>query len=285
MKTKILPALRVDLHCHSYYSDGDCSPQEILAMALLHRLDLLALTDHDTLLGYHELKKLAEHEAIHIVPGLECSVTWQGMELHILGLGVDVSDGDLQNLIAQQGKKRYVRAVQIAALLAEHGVGDALAGALAIAGHDGLSRTHFAKYLVQTQKVSNTQMAFKKYLGSRSPAYVASNWASLETTVAIIRAAKGVAVLAHPLHYSLSTGQLKGLVKQFKDVGGQAIEIVSGVMKSKDIQRLMSLAQFFNLGFSTGSDFHRKQLFRPEVGAQLQLQGFVALSWMQDLIV
>jgi predicted metal-dependent phosphoesterase TrpH len=281
-----LPSLeRVDLHCHSFYSDGDCSPQEILSMAENHKLNLLALTDHDTIQGYFELKELAAASPISIVPGLECSVTWQGMELHVLGLGVDPSSHALQDYIVQQGQKRFARAIQIAELLSKQGVSHALSGVLAIAGHYGISRTHFAKYLVQAQKVTNTQMAFKKYLGARAPAYVASNWYSLENTIELIQAAGGVAVLAHPLHYSLSTAQLKGLVKQFKHLGGRAIEVVSGPMKSKDIQRLMSLALNFNLGFSSGSDFHRKQAFRPAVGAQLQLQSFAATEWMQELII
>jgi len=264
--------VRVDFHCHSFYSDGECSPQEILEMALSHQVEVLALTDHDTIQGYHELRVLAQDMPIRIVPGLECSVSWQGKELHVLGLGVDPFDSGLLRLIQRQAQRRFARALKISELLTHLGVKAPLATTLEIAGHYGLSRTHFAKCLLAQGKVSTHQMAFQKFLGERAPAYVPTQWEGLKETVEVIGNAQGIAVLAHPLHYALSSAQLKGLLQQFKTAGGLGIEVITGTMSTKDSARLMAFASNFNLSLSSGSDFHRIQTFRPQVGRQAQLQ-------------
>lgn len=271
--------IKVDLHCHSCYSDGDCSPAELLAMALENDVELLALTDHDTLSGSIILQELAKSYPIRIISGVECSVTWQNMELHVVGLNVDCSDDGLTHYLEAQQQKRFARALQISDKLAKLGCSDNLMDVIEIAGHYGLSRTHFAKYLVKKGMASDTANAFKHYLGSRAPAYVPSQWAGLEETIGVIRRAGGIAVLAHPTHYRLSTAQLKGLLKTFKGMGGLGIEVVSGIMKIKEMNRLIQLAKNFDLSISSGSDFHKLVPYRAKIGQQTKLPETLLPIW------
>lgn len=263
--------MKVDLHCHSIYSDGELNPRELLDLALANGVAMLALTDHDTLDGFAELNQLSMNHPIHIVPGLECSVTWQKMELHILAYRVDPDSQRLKRFLHQQFQRRWTRALLISEALGKLGFSNNLEKVLEIAGHYGLSRTHFAKYLVQNEYVTDNKMAFKKYLGSHGAAFVPSIWATLEETVAVINEAGGEAVIAHPLHYSLSTAQLKGLFKAFKSFGGTGIEVISGIMNLKDMQRLIKLSNGFDLKLSSGSDFHKPQIFRASLGGQTPL--------------
>lgn len=264
--------MKIDFHCHSFYSDGECSPLEIFEMALKHQVEALALTDHDSIQGYHELTLLAKNHPIKIIPGLECSVSWQNKELHVLGLGVEPDNAALLRMLQRQAQRRFARAIKIAELLTKLGVKTPLASSLEIAGHYGLTRSHFAKCLLSQGKVSTHQMAFQRYLGERAPAYVPAQWESLAETVEVIQQAQGIAVLAHPMHYGLSTAHLKGLLQQFKALGGLGIEVISGTTSAKDCARLTAFATNLNLSLSSGSDFHRVQSFRPQVGGQAQLQ-------------
>ena len=262
---------KIDLHCHSYYSDGECSPQTLLNIALANQVEVLALTDHDTLDGIDELQTLAIGHPITIIAGVECSVTWLRQELHVLGLNVNAKHPRLLHYLRLQTQRRWTRALAISDALCKLGVVNHLSAVIEIAGHYGLSRTHFAKFLVNNGYVSDNATAFKKYLGSSAPAYVPSQWAGLEETISVIKEAGGVAVIAHPMHYRLSTAQLKGLFKTFKSLGGEGVEMVSGIMNKKDMQRLIKLVRLFDFQVSTGSDFHRPQMYRATLGGQTAL--------------
>jgi predicted metal-dependent phosphoesterase TrpH len=269
----------VDLHCHSYYSDGDCSPEELLDIALTNQVNMLALTDHDCLDGYWHLERLAEGKPIRIIPGLECSVTWQRQELHVLGLNIDPEHPRLNRYLTAQAQRRWQRALQITALLQKIGIEGSLQGVMEIAGHQNISRTHYAKWLVNSHIVKDTASAFKQYLGSRACAYAPSQWASLEETIAVIKEAGGHAVLAHPMHYSLSTAGLKGLFKAFKTHGGEGIELISGLITMKDIEKIKKLVHLFDFKVSTGSDFHRKQIYRASLGKQTSVPDDMLPIW------
>jgi hypothetical protein len=271
---------KADLHCHSYFSDGECAPAEILQMALERQVDILALTDHDTLEGYKELAVLAKDSPIKIIPGIECSVTWQRMELHVIALNINPMDLNLNAYLKRQAEKRTERALNIVQALNQLGIALELNDVIKIAGHDNLSRTHFAKYLVQNNIVPDNASAFKRYLGSRAKAYVPSQWTSLEETIPIIEKAGGIAILAHPTHYQLSTAQLKGLLKHFKTIGGRGVEVISGIMNQKDMRRLIKLANQFNLSLSSGSDFHRLIPYRAKIGGQTEFPKDCIPIWL-----
>lgn len=274
--------IKADLHFHSLYSDGELSVPELVQMAHQNEVQLLALTDHDVVVGYPLLNHLAKEHGISVLPGIECSVSWFSQELHVVGLGVDVHHPRMRAYLEVQKEKRISRARQIAHRLETIGFKDCFEKVSFLAGHENISRTHFAKLLVQEYRVRNTQCAFKDYLGQRGAAYVASQWVNLSETIALIRAVGGVAVLAHPLHYSLTTAQLKGLIQAFKEAGGEGIEVVSGFQTPKDTKRLAQFCLQFHLWASTGSDFHRIAPFRASLGQQNALPDTLQFIWQHD---
>jgi predicted metal-dependent phosphoesterase TrpH len=272
---------KADLHCHSYFSDGDCSPADILQMAIAQDVDILALTDHDSVEGYTVLHELAkDFPQIKIIPGIECSVTWQRMELHVVALNIDIHHHDFIQYLELQSQKRQLRALNITKALNKLGIDLNYSDIVKLAGHSNVSRTHFAKYLVENHIVPDMASAFKTYLGSRAPAYIPPQWASIEETVALIRMAGGVAIIAHPMHYQLSTAQLKNLFQHFKFLGGKGIEVISGIMNLKDMRRLIKLAYGLGLSLSSGSDFHRLAPYRAKIGGQTEFPKDCIPIWL-----
>ena len=274
--------MKVDLHFHSNHSDGDLSVAELIQMACDNQVDLLSLTDHDGIDAYPEFEALAKEHDIKVICGLECSVTWFSQELHIVGLGVDKKHPSLLAYLKIQKEKRLERAKHIALKLESMGFKNCFERVYEIAGHENISRTHFAKLLVGHYKISNARVAFKDYLGQRGAAYVPSQWINMQETIAVIKAAGGVAVLAHPLHYQLTTAQLKGLIKAFKDAKGEGIEVVSGFQVPKDTKRMSQFCLDFNLWASTGSDFHRCAPYRATLGQQTALPEHLQPIWQHD---
>lgn len=270
--------MKVDLHCHSFYSDGDCSPLELIDMATQNEVTHLAITDHDNIDVYQHLPSIPH--GLRIIPGIECSVTWQRQEFHVVGLNIDLDSKDLRYYLHAQLQRRYERALKISAQLNQLGIPQSFNKVAEVAGHAVISRTHFAKFLVKEDIVRDHQTAFRKYLGARAPAYIPSQWASLEETVAVIRQAGGHAVLAHPMHYSLSTAQTKALFKCFKEAGGAAAEVVSGATNVKDILRWVQMSSNFRLKMSSGSDFHRPSSHRVGIGQQSKLPAHASPLWM-----
>ncbi len=274
--------IKADLHFHSLYSDGELSLFELVQMAHQNEVQLLALTDHDVIDGYPEFIHLAKEHGISVCAGIECSVSWFSQELHLVGLGVDIHHPRLLTYLDVQKDKRFHRARQIAHRLESIGFHDCFEKVCLLAGHQNISRTHFAKLLVQEYRVRNTQSAFKDYLGQRGAAYVASQWVNLSETIAVIRATGGLAVLAHPLHYSLTTAQLKGLIQAFKEAGGEGLEIVSGFQTPKDTKRVAQFCLQYHLWASTGSDFHRIAPYRAGLGQQNALPETLRPIWQHE---
>lgn len=274
--------IKADLHFHSLYSDGELSLPELMQMAIENEVELLALTDHDVLEGYPPFANLAKKYGISVLTGIECSVSWFSQELHVVGLGVDIHHPRMLAYLEVQKEKRISRAKQIAHRLETIGFKDCFEKVCLLSGHQNISRTHFAKLLVQEYRVRDTKSAFKDYLGQRGSAYVASPWMNLSETIACIRAVGGVAVLAHPLHYALTTAQLKGLIQAFKEAGGEGIEVVSGFQTPKDTKRLAQFCLQFHLWASTGSDFHRIAPFRASLGQQNEIPETLRPIWQHE---
>ena len=274
--------MKADLHFHSRYSDGELSLSELIQMAIQNEVQLLSLTDHDVLDGYPEFSERAKAHGISVIAGIECSVTWFSQELHVVGLGVDIAHPRLRDYLEVQKEKRLHRAKQIAHRLETIGFKDCFEKVCVLAGHQNISRTHFAKLLVQEYRVRDAKSAFKDYLGQRGAAYVACPWVNLSETIVCIRAAGGEAVLAHPLHYALTTAQLKGLIQAFKEAGGEGLEVVSGFQPPKDTKRLAQFCLQFHLWASTGSDFHRIAPFRASLGQQNDLPETLRPIWQHE---
>lgn len=248
--------MKFDLHCHSHFSDGILSPEMLVARAKEREVDVLALTDHDTIAGLSLAQKAAAECGITLINGIEFSSQWGKGGVHIVGLGFKLDSPELIAAIEAQNAARSGRAEQIAAKLAKAGITGSLEGAQALAGDAFVGRPHFAQYLVSVGAVSNINAAFKKYLGTGKSADVKYQWPNMVTIIEWIHAAGGVAVLAHPCKYDLTRTKMCALIKDFAAAGGDALEVVSGMQAHPVTEDLAKIAAANNLAASCGSDFH-----------------------------
>lgn len=245
-----------DLHTHSALSDGILSPEDLVSSAKLAGVTHLALTDHDSVAGLDRAGAACVEHGITLITGIEISTEWRGRGIHIVGLNVEVQNSSLQTFIQQQGQARQLRAEQIGQKLEKLGVPGALQGALALANGGTVGRPHFAQYLVSGGFVPNFNAAFKRYLGAGKPGDIKQCWSDIPTAISAIHAAGGIAVLAHPLKYDMTRTKLAELLYDFREAGGQAMEILSGKQKPNDTNALVSLAKKWSMLGSCGSDFH-----------------------------
>ncbi|MBT8149485.1 MAG: PHP domain-containing protein [Gammaproteobacteria bacterium] len=273
----------VDLHTHSNASDGVLAPEQLLARAEKNGVELLALTDHDTMHGVQALQQgLASGTlkvSLQLVPGAEITSLCGGRCVHIVGLWLDAGSSELQGLLAGQRQVREERAERIAHKLAGQGVEHAYQGALQHAGSAAVSRPHFARYLVEQGHCATEQQAFKRWLGKGKVADVACAWPQLERVVSVIQAAGGLAVLAHPLKYGLTRTRLTDLLAQFAAAGGEAVELVSGAQPQAATRDLLQLCQRQGLACSSGSDFHSPAQTWCDIGRQPALPEAATAVW------
>jgi len=245
-----------DLHSHSTASDGTLSPTELVRLAAESGVQVLALTDHDTTAGISEARQAAESADISLVAGVEISVSWSGQTVHIVGLNLDTKNGRLQQGLQGLRDFRDERAREIGRRLEKAGVADAYADALALSNGILVSRTHFARMLVARGVVKDERAVFKRYLVQGKPGFVPGEWAALETAIDWIHSAGGEAVIAHPARYKMTRTKLRRLIGEFRELGGEAIEVVSGSHSRDDYANMAKHAEDFGLQASAGSDFH-----------------------------
>lgn len=250
--------MKFDLHSHTFFSDGKLSPEDLVQRAVDKGVDVLAITDHDSIAGLADAKHyIKAHDLpISLVDGIEFSTKWESFEIHIVGLNIDIENPSLQLLIQQQTYKRVVRAQKMAEKLEKRGFENVLLLAQQLADKGQLTRAHFAQ-VIQSQGAAKTlQGVFKKYLVRGKPGYVTSEWCDINTAVSAIAEAGGQAVLAHPSRYKLSNKWLRRLLQEFKAAGGHGIEVALPQQAPSDRQFLAQLAQEYQLLSSQGSDFH-----------------------------
>jgi len=250
---------KIDLHFHSTASDGTLAPGEVIRRAALREASLVALTDHDCTRGLEEARLAALECGVGFLNGVEASVSWGGKQqtLHIVGLGLDPEYAPLAQGLAQVREGRVNRAREMSAALERVGIPGAFDGAMAFCGNpEMIGRTHFARYLVASKQVKDVRTVFHKYLTPGKPGYVPHLWATLADAVGWIRGAGGVAVIAHPGRYDLGRTLTERLIVDFKDAGGEAIEVASGSHSLDDMHKYALIAQRFDLWSSAGSDFH-----------------------------
>jgi predicted metal-dependent phosphoesterase TrpH len=245
-----------DLHCHSTASDGRLTPTELLQRAFEQGVDVLSLTDHDTVHGLVEASVAAEQCGVTLIPGIEFSSQWERRGIHVVGLNIDLKSEVLTSAVTAQLAAREVRGHLIAERLTKAGVQGALAGAQSIANGAVLGRPHFAQYLLDQGRVKSINEAFKKYLGAGKVGDVKSLWPEMEQVVGWIVAAGGIAVLAHPSKYKMTRTKLRSLVSDFAVSGGKALEVSSGLMPTGTTATLARIAADYHLHASCGSDFH-----------------------------
>jgi predicted metal-dependent phosphoesterase TrpH len=245
-----------DLHSHSTASDGTLAPGDLVARAANGGVRVLALTDHDTTAGIEEAQGRALECGLVLIPGVEISVTWHKHTVHIVGLNVDPLNQTLQQGLSALRTFRDWRAKEIAKRLEKAGISGAYEGALAHSNGTLVSRTHFARFLVERGVVSGERKVFKHYLVDGKPGFVPGEWAALSEALAWIHGAGGVAVVAHPARYKMTRSKLRCLFKAFVELGGEAIEVVSGSHSRDDYYAMAKHAKDFGLLASAGSDFH-----------------------------
>ncbi|WP_455217077.1 PHP domain-containing protein, partial [Kaarinaea lacus] len=242
-----MQSLHYDLHSHTTASDGTLTPTELVRHAHASGVDVLALTDHDVTSGLAEAGHEAEALGLRLVRGVEISVSWNGVTIHIVGLNIDPGHQGLQKGLAGLREFREQRAEEIARRLGKHGIDGALEGARQFANGQILGRTHFARFLVEQGHARDMRQVFKKFLVHNRPGYVRGEWAGLEDAVGWIREAGGQAVIAHPARYRVSATRLRQLIQEFKDAGGDGIEVISGSHSAGDVQGMALYSSRFEL--------------------------------------
>ncbi|RAR60109.1 hypothetical protein C7401_110246 [Paraburkholderia unamae] len=249
--------MNADLHCHSTVSDGQLAPAAVAQLAKAGGVTLWALTDHDELGGQREAREAAEALGMRYLSGVEISVTWASRTVHIVGLHVDPECAALVDGLARTRNGRAARAEAIGERLGELGVPDAYTGALRyVSNPDLISRTHFARFLVESGRAQNIQDAFSRWLGEGKPGYVSHRWAKLADAVSWIKAAGGEAIVAHPGRYAYSQLEFDTFFGEFIDLGGKAIEVVTGSHTPDQYGEYAAVARRFGFEASRGSDFH-----------------------------
>jgi predicted metal-dependent phosphoesterase TrpH len=271
--------LAIDLHTHSNRSDGSLTPTDLVQRASTADLSVLALTDHDTIAGLEDAQREADQTGIRLVAGVEISASWRAQAIHVLGLWIDPASRQLQERLESQAARRRVRMRNICGRLTKLGLpgGELLA---AVESQPGLpTRAHLAEAMRAGGHVSRADDAFRKYLGKGKAAHLAAEWPALAEVIAWIRAAGGVASLAHPARYALSAGARRQLLTEFAAAGGTALEVVTGGNGAHHVEASAMLAVKYGLTGSIGSDFHNPQQVWNPLGRLAKLPDCVIPVW------
>ena len=247
-----------DFHCHSTASDGALTPEQLVRRAARNGVGYMALTDHDQLAGLQLARSTADSVGIRFIDGVEVSISWRSMSVHIVGLNVDINNQPLIAGLEENASGRAKRALVIAEQLEDIGVKNVLERALIEANGrmDLLARTHFARVMVADKRADSVRGVFQHYLTEGKPGFVQHEWATLTQALQWIHGAGGVAVLAHPGRYPHDMDSEVELVSEFVALGGKAIEVVTGAHGKKQIRHYAQMCTELNLYASAGSDFH-----------------------------
>jgi predicted metal-dependent phosphoesterase TrpH len=272
--------LNADLHCHSVVSDGTLTPEQLAARAKANGVELWALTDHDEVGGQDRALAAAQANGLKYLTGVEISITFANKTVHIVGLGFDAHNEQLKQGLHQTRGGRGERAKEMSDGLAKVGIHGAYEGALKYAGnHELISRTHFARFLVETGACQDTNEVFRRFLTEGNPGFVPHRWASLKDAVQWIVQAKGMAVIAHPARYGFTPNEEFALFTEFKNHGGQGVEVVTGSHTPAEYVTYAEMAKEFDLFASRGSDFHSPDESRIDLGTLPWLPGQLNPVW------
>jgi len=271
--------IKYDLHAHSTASDGTLTPTELVQRAKEQLVDVLALTDHDTVAGIEEAITAANIHGIALIPGVEISSQWENTGIHVIGLDIDIRSSELLTQLQQLQTLRTTRAQEIGRRLAKAGIPNAYQGALQYTREENLTRTHFARFLVAQGKADSMSRVFKHYLVPGKPGYVKTEWPELRKVAQWIRDAGGMAILAHPARYKLTASKMRRLLQDFKNYGGTGIEVAHGNCNSDETAKNMKFAETFELRASIGSDFHDPDTPWNELGRLPRLPKHLPTVW------
>ena len=271
--------MKVDLHNHSYYSDGVFSPSEVVRLADEAGCDLFALTDHDTTDGLNEARQTADKLSVDLVSGVEISAFWRNMTIHIIGLDVDINNDILQAGLVHNQQLRKERAEKIALGLWRAGIKDALEKTQALSKTDMLTRTHFAQMLIREGYCKDMKSVFRRYLTGKKPGGIRVEWKNIDEVVGWIHAAGGQAVLAHPFRYRMTQTKIKNMLIDFKEVLGDGVEVVTATSTNEEITLSNLWAKEYKLLSSCGSDYHGWPNQRIQIGCLRDLPNLDNAIW------
>jgi predicted metal-dependent phosphoesterase TrpH len=246
---------RLDLHLHTTFSDGSLGPAGVLALAKEANLEAVAVTDHDTVAGLPEALAAGTSMGIEIIPGIEISSRWETGELHILGYFLDWKDPVLQSHLARFRKARHARNPRIIAKLNEAGLEISYDEVKTLARTDAVGRPHIARVLMQKGIVGSAKEAFDRYLAEGAAAYVPRELPEPAEAMAIIKAAGGVAILAHPSWVDRSESIYK-ICDRLKGFGLAGIEVYYSTHRPEQTAYYLEVARRLDLLVTGGSDFH-----------------------------
>jgi predicted metal-dependent phosphoesterase TrpH len=276
----VTPILNADLHCHSVVSDGTLTPEALAERARNNGVELWSLTDHDEIGGQVRAAAAARAQGMKYLTGVEISVTFVGKTVHIVGLGFDADNEVLRQGLRQTRGGRKERAMEMSDGLAQVGIKGAYEGALKFVGNPELiSRTHFARFLVESGVCKETNEVFRKFLTEGKPGFVPHRWATLKDAVTWISQAGGMAVIAHPARYHFSANEEFALFTEFKAHGGKGVEVVTGSHSVPEYAIYADTAQEYGLAASRGSDFHSPDESHTELGTLPFLPGHLTPVW------
>ena len=271
--------MKVDLHNHSYYSDGVFSPSEVVRFADEAGCDLFALTDHDTTDGLDEARQTADKLSVDLVSGVEISAFWRNMTIHIIGLDIDINSDILQAGLVHNQQLRKERAKKIALGLWRAGIKDALEKTQALSKTDMLTRTHFAQMLIREGYCKDMKSVFRRFLTGKKPGGIRVEWKNIDEVVGWIHAAGGLAVIAHPFRYRMTQTKIKNMLIDFKEVLGDGLEVVTATSTDEEITLSDQWAKKFKLLSSCGSDYHGWPNQRIQIGYLRDLPNFDNAIW------
>lgn len=275
-----LNSINADLHCHSRISDGVLTPSDLARRAAGNGVQLWSLTDHDELSGLQEAREECRQIGLPFITGVEISATWAGQTVHILGLNIDLDNEALNAGLASIRENRVGRARKIAEQLERMGVQGSYNGALRYAANpQSVSRTHFARFLLEKGYCTTMQEVFDRYLGDRKSGNVRVNWARLEHAVQWIVGAGGRAVIAHPGRYAYDATQMSAFLDVFRQLGGEGIEVVTGTHRPEQYREYAQVARHYGFVVSRGSDFHAPGESRIDLGCLPQLPSDLKPVW------
>ncbi len=261
-----MSTMTVDLHNHSYYSDGVLSPEAVIDLAKDRGCDVFALTDHDTTAGLVEAQERAQQINLDLVPGVEISAIWSNMTVHIVGLGIDANNTQLQTGLKQHQDFRLERAKKMARGLSAAGILHAMEKTQALVAKDMITRTHFAQMLIKEGVCKDMSSVFKRYLTGKKPGGVKGHWADYDQVIDWIHAAGGKAILAHPFRYRMTQTKIKRMLAHLAEAGLDAVELVTYHSTDEEIALMSSWANDYNLLHSCGSDYHGWPNQRVQIG-------------------
>ena len=271
--------INVDLHNHSYYSDGFFSPAEVVKFAYEADCDLFSLTDHDTVEGITDAQLEADKLGIRLINGVEISAFWRNMAIHIVGLGVDINNDKLVTGLAHNQELRKNRAEKIALSLWRSGIKDALEKSQSISGGHMLTRTHFAQMLIQEGYCKDMKSVFRRYLTGKKPGGVRVEWKDFDEVINWIQSAGGMAFIAHPFRYRMTHTKIKNMIKDFKDASGDGFEVVNANSSEEEISLGNQWSEDFDLLASCGSDFHGWPNQRIQIGSLSDMPNSKRAVW------